>query len=145
MADKLDLTGDIASAIDGALLRGSPVVLAYVTPDGHPSVSFRGSTQVHSADQLAVWARNPETGLAAAVAGNPYVSLAYFGGADGPGPKFLSIKGRARVDPSANDTVYAAMVAAERDLDREKGGVAVIIDVDSVFGFGSGGQFQQAR
>jgi hypothetical protein len=48
MPDALDLTGDTAAAIDGAALRQSTLAVAYVRPDGSPSVSFRGSTQVHS-------------------------------------------------------------------------------------------------
>jgi hypothetical protein len=64
MADPLDLTGDIASAIDGAALRNATLAVAYVRDDGSPSVSFRGSTQVHGATELALWARKRDSGLA---------------------------------------------------------------------------------
>jgi hypothetical protein len=37
------------------------------------------------------------------------------------------------------------MIQGERDQDPERNGVAVIIDVDSVAGGGSGGFFQQSR
>src|ERR1700727_3723219 len=96
MPKPLDLSGEIATAIDGAALRGAPLALAYVRDDLSPSVSFRGSTQVHSATELALWARKPDSGLVTAIAERPRVSLVYYGGEDGPGAMFLSIEGRAR-------------------------------------------------
>ncbi len=48
MPDPVNLTGEIAAAIDGAVLRGHPLALAFVRDDGSPSVSFRGSTYVRS-------------------------------------------------------------------------------------------------
>lgn len=142
MPDTLDLTGDIASAIDGALLRGHPVVLGYVDDDGYAAMSFRGSTQVHGPTQLALWARNPADGFVKAISERPQVSLLYFGGQDGPGPRMVSFRGLAHVDPSASDAVYAAMVQAERDRDPERNGVAVLIDVQSVRGVGAEGPFE---
>lgn len=142
MPDTLDLTGDIASAIDGALLRGHPVVLGYVGDDGYAALSFRGSTQVHGPTQLAVWARNPDDGFVKAIGKRPQVSLLYLGGGDGPGPRMLSFHGLAHVDPSANDAVYAAMVQGERDRDPNRNGVAVVIDVQSVRGAGADGPFE---
>ena len=145
MPDALDLTGDIATAIDGAALRHSTLALAFVRPDGSPSATFRGSTLVYGPTELALWARSPEGGLVAAIADRPRVSLVYYGGPDGPGPMFLSIEGRARVAPEANDEVWAAMIDGERQQDPERKGVAVVIEVDSVVGAGAGGYFQQAR
>src|ERR1700761_1586768 len=114
MTDALDLTGDIAAAIDGAALRGATPALAYVRDDLSPSVSFRGSTQVLSQTQLAVWARKRDSGLAVAIGQRPRVSLVYYGGHDGPGPAFLSIEGRARVAPEADDQVWEGMIEGER-------------------------------
>jgi len=145
MPDALDLSGEIASAIDGAALRGAALALAYVRDDLSPAVSFRGSTQVHSPTELALWARKRDSGLAAAIAERPRVSLVYYGGRDGPGPMFLSIEGRARVAPEINDQVWAAMIEGERQQDPERNGVAVLIEVDSVAGAGAQGFFQQAR
>jgi hypothetical protein len=144
MANPLDLTGEIAEAINGAALRGHTLVLGYVDDDGFASMSFRGSAQVHSPQQLAVWARKTNEGLATEIAASPKVSLLFFE-PNGPGPRYLSIRGTARVDPSANDAVYAGMVELEQQQDPDKGGVAVIIDVDTVNGFGAGGPFQMAR
>ncbi len=54
MPDPVNLTGEIAAAIDGAALRGHQLALAYVRDDGSPSVSFRGSTYVRSSTELAI-------------------------------------------------------------------------------------------
>ena len=145
MPDPLDLTGDIASAIDGAALRNATLAVAYVRDDGSPSVSFRGSTQVHSATELALWARKRDSGLATAIADRPRVSLVYYGGPGGPGPLFLSIEGRARVAPELDEQVWEAMIEGERNLDPDRNGVAILIEVDSVAGAGADGFFQQAR
>jgi hypothetical protein len=144
MADTLDLTGEIAEAIDGAVLRGRQPAIAYVDDEGNPAVSFRGSTHVHGPEQLAIWVRKRDSGLAAAIAARPQVHLVYFS-PDGPGPRYLSLKGRAHADPSANDAVYDATVAPEQALDPEREGIAVIIDVDSVDGFAATGPFRMER
>jgi hypothetical protein len=134
------LAGDIAAAIDGAAMRGHAVVLGYIGDDGYAAISFRGSTQVHGPQQLALWARKPDEGFAKVITARPQVSLLYYS-PDGPGPRYLSIHGHARVDASANDDVYARMIEGERQQDPERNGVAVIIDVESINGFGGEGPF----
>ena len=144
MPDALDLTGEIASALDGSVLRGTTAALAYVRADGSPSVSFRGSLRVHGATELSLWARKADSGLAAAIADRPRVAIVFFEHS-GPGPRYLSIEGRARVAPELNDAVWEATVEPERQQDPGRLGVAVIIDVDTVAGAGEHGFFQQAR
>jgi hypothetical protein len=141
MSDELDLTREIAHSIDGAALRGHTLALGYIDDDGYPAVSFRGSTQVHGPEQLAIWVRNPDDGFARAIRARPKVTLAYYG-PGGPDPFFLSIRGQARADASANDEVYAAIIEGEQKQDPERKGIAVIIDVESVRGFGANGGFQ---
>src|SRR5579884_3157328 len=53
----LKLTDAIKQAINGAMDNGTPAVLSYVSEDGTPRLSFRGTMQAYSDDQLAVWAR----------------------------------------------------------------------------------------
>jgi Pyridoxamine 5'-phosphate oxidase len=144
MPDPVNLTGEIAAAIDGAALRGHTLAVAYVRDDGSPSVSFRGSTYVHSPTQLAIWARKRDSGLAAALVDRPRVSLVFFE-MDGPGARYLGIEGHARVVPELDQAVYDAIIEPERQQDPERQGVAVVIDVDSVAGAGENGFFQQAR
>jgi hypothetical protein len=144
MPDSVNLTGEVAAAINGAALRGHPLALAYIRDDGSASLSFRGSTYVRGSTELAIWARERETGLAAAITDRPRVSLVFFE-IDGPGPRYLAIEGRARVVPELNDEVYGAIVEPERQRDPERKGVAVVIDVNSVTGASSNGFFQQTR
>jgi hypothetical protein len=54
----IQLTAEIRDAVNGALANGTPVVVAYVDARGQPRLSFRGSTQVFSDDQFAIWVRN---------------------------------------------------------------------------------------
>jgi len=143
MAD-VDLSGEIAEAINGAAASGTAMLIAYTDADGRPSMSFRGSTQVYSSDQVAVWARNPDSGLPENVKERPLVSLMYYN-RQTPGPFFLTIKGRARVAPEANEHVYDHMIQGERDRDPERQGVAVVVDVDSVTGAGPDGRISQER
>ena len=95
-----------------------------------------------SATELGVWTRNPNDGLATGVAANPEVSLALFD--PETSPFMLSIRGTARVDASQNDRVYDGMIQGERDYDPDKGGVAIIIDVTSVRGYGAEGPIEQS-
>lgn len=138
----LNVPGDIAAAIDGAGLRGHPLALARVRSDGSPSVSFRGSTYVRRSTEIAFWSRTRDSRLAAEITDRPRVSLAFFE-LDGPGARFLTIEGRARVAPDLNDEVYGAIDEGEREHDPERKGVAVIVEVDSVVGANTDGFFRQ--
>ena len=91
-----------------------------------------------------IWARKRDEGIAAEVVEHPDVQVLYYD-RDGPGPLYLSITGRAHLDEAASDAVYELIPEREQDHDPEKAGVAVVIDVDSVFGVGADGSFQQAR
>jgi pyridoxamine 5'-phosphate oxidase-like protein len=144
MPDPVNLTGEIVAAIDGAVLRGRPLAVAFVRDDGSPSVSFRGSTYVRSPAELAIWVRKADSGLAAAIVERPHLSFVFYE-TDGPGARYLAIEGRARVARELDQEVYDAIVEPERQQDPERKGVAVVIDVDSVAGAGENGFFQQAR
>lgn len=138
----IDLTGPIQNVIDGALERaGRAPAIGYIDQDGYPAVSHRGSTHVISPRQLAIWTRNPNDGLATGVAANPKVTVAFFDPAGNP--LMLSMRGSARVDASRNDEVFAGIGAAEQGYDPDRNGVAVIIDVETVRGFGADGPVVQ--
>jgi len=144
MPDPVNLTGEIVTAIDGAVLRGHPLAVAFVRDDASASVTFRGGTYVYNSTQLAIWVRKRDSGLAAAIAERPRVSLVFVE-MDGPGARYLAIEGRARVAPELDQEVYDTIAEPERQQDPDRNGVAVIVDVDSVAGAGENGFFQQAR
>ena len=129
----LRLTDAIIEAVNGALLNRTPVMVAYVDGSGRPHLSLRGSVQVFGPEQLAIWVRNPGGGLLSAIPSNPHLSLLYW---DPAKRTMYQFHGRARVDGSADvrDHVYANTAEPERNLDPERGGVAVVVDLDRVEG-----------
>jgi hypothetical protein len=138
----IQLDDDTREAINGAFAARNFVVLGYVGDEGAPHLSFRGSTQVFGPDQLAIWVRNPDGGLVRAVRTRPKVSLLY---RSSEPRRILTFTGRGRVEPGANDVVYANAHPAERDRDPEKKGVALIVDLDDVSGFGPSGPIRMTR
>jgi hypothetical protein len=118
-----------------ALADKCPVVAASVGPDGYPKLSFYGSCQVFSNDQLAIWHRNPDTGLIKRLETNNRVAFLYRHPVDRVSWQFF---GRARVvpEPETRDRIYDAMPEIEKMLDQERKGQAVVVDLDRVTGFG---------
>ena len=143
-ATPVNLNDEIKEAVNGALGNGTPVVVAYVNEDGQPSLSFRGSTQVYSQDQLAIWVRNPEGGLLRSLAKNPRITVLYRNPAT---RQMLNIQGRGHVE-SAEDVrekVYSGAPESEQKADAEKKGHPLIIDVDRVTGAGPSGRIAMQR
>jgi len=135
---EMKLPQELKEAINNAFTNGKPVLVAYVDEDGQPSLSFRGSAQAYSDNQLAVWVRNPEGGLQKALQKNNHVSLMY----RDPTPEsrtMLQFKGVARVgNDQERETVYNNSPEPERNADREKKGFPLIIDLLRVDGFAPG-------
>jgi hypothetical protein len=71
------MTPWIRRCIDRALAEAKPVTVAYVTPDGLPSQSLRGSLYTHDARTLGLWLRKAEGGLADVCAAGRPVSFLY--------------------------------------------------------------------
>jgi hypothetical protein len=137
----IDLPDEIRDHVNGALVAGNPIILASVDAAGRPRLSYRGSTQVFSGDQLGFWARNAEGSTLEAIGANPHVALMYRHPAQ---RVFLQFSGRARIAKVAErDKVYESAPEVERRSDPERKGVGVIIDLDKVegiLGFDEAGQ-----
>jgi len=133
-AGPIALTPAIKEMVTGALAGRNPILVAYTDESGQPVVSFRGSTQAFSDDQLAIWVRNAEGSFIRSVAKNPKVALMY---RNAETKATYTCQGRARVsgDAADRDRVYAAMAQVERDHDFARTGVALIIDLDTVQGY----------
>ncbi len=127
------LAGAIAAAVNGALDNGTPIVAAYVDGSGQPQLSLRGTTQVYSSDQVALWIRDPQGGLVRALPESPRLSFFY---RDPAARAFLQIQGRGRVDgdPHVRDVVFDNSPEREQSIDPDRLGVAVVVDVDRVQG-----------
>jgi len=141
---ELLIDATIEANIDGALANDTPVIVAYVDRSGAPHVSFRGSVQSHGPDQLAMWIREPDGGLARGITTNEQVALLFRDPATRVSYEFA---GRARVvdDVHTRDAIYAKSSATERNLDPVKRGVAVIVDVDRLKGGPLGAPINMVR
>ncbi len=74
---ELKLPPDLKERITNALKDRHPILISYVDETGQPNVTFRGSTQAYSDDQLAIWVRNADGRMLASIAKNPKVALMY--------------------------------------------------------------------
>ena len=137
---ELKLSPALKETVNTALARGRMMSVAYVSPEGRPELSFRGSVQAYSDTALAIWVRNPTGGIVKAVAsGNPHITLLY-GELGAQSKAFVTFRGRGRVDSSESvrRKVYDDSPEIERDMDKGRNGVALIIELDSVDGFFGG-------
>jgi len=131
----IELTDEMRQRLANALTDSCPVVAASVDADGLPTLAFYGSTQVLSTDQLAIWVRDPNAGLLRRIATNPNMAFLY---RNGPDRVFWRFQGRARVehDPTVATVVFEHSPEPERNLDPDRLGTAVVVDIDRVAGRG---------
>ena len=141
---ELRLTDEIKNAVNGAFDNQTPMMIAYSDGDGEIHLSFRGTIQAYSDDQLAVWARDPEGGLPRHISARPKVTLFYH---DPKTRTTYTFYGRARIadDPDARTAVFDGSPARERQMDFRRGGVAIIVDLDKVEGRGPAGRILMLR
>ena len=71
----LILDDELKGIINTALSERTPMVLASVDAQGQPRLTFRGSVQTFSDDQVGFWARNPTGGTMDNIGVNPHVSM----------------------------------------------------------------------
>jgi pyridoxine/pyridoxamine 5'-phosphate oxidase len=127
------LDDELKEIINGALASGGAMVVASVDPQGRPRLTFRGSLQAFSGDQVGFWARDPEGSTMKNLAGNPHVAMIM---RNPQTRQLLQLAGRARVaDGEARERVYANAPEIEQRADPERKGTAVIVDLDRVEGF----------
>jgi hypothetical protein len=143
---ELKLSPEMKDAVNTALMSGRAIAIAYVDEANAPQLSFRGSTQAYSDTQLAIWVRNPQGRILSATKKNPAVALIY-ANHDPKARGFMVFRGRARIDASAEARrrVYEQAPEGERNLDKERKGVPLIIDLESVEGFFGGARLQMKR
>ncbi len=127
------LDDELTGLINGALAAATPMVVASVDKEGKPRLTFRGSVQAYSADQVGFWARNAEGSTMENIAGNPHVAMVL----RNPATRVvLQLAGRARlVEGAERDRVYDNAPEFERNADKDKKGAGVVVDLDRVEGF----------
>jgi hypothetical protein len=124
--------------INNARANETPIAVAHTDENGDPSLTFRGSIQVWSDTALCAWIRQGEGGLARSIAKNPKLSLIYRDGARA----MLMMQGRARLDPddAVRQRVFALIPEQEQNHDPGRKGVAMIIELDRMQGYSTGGE-----
>lgn len=144
MPAPLRLTGEIKDAVNGALDNETPMLVAYSTPDGEIHVSYRGTVQARSDDQLALWARDPQGGLPRNIVTRRKVTLFY---RDPKTRTAYTFYGRARIadEPAARTAIFENSHPRERQMDFRREGVAIIVDLDKVEGRGPSGPLLMLR
>ncbi len=145
---ELKLTPALKELVNGALERGRMLSVAYVSADGRPELSFRGSVQAFSDTQLAIWVRNPEGGIVQAVrGGRPHIALLYGEIRPDGGKAFVTFRGKGRIDnaEAVRRKVYESSPEVERNLDKDRRGVPLIVDLDSVDGLFQGAVLKMRR
>jgi len=146
-ATPVKLPESIKQMVNNALVERHPMLMAYTDPQGQPVLSFRGSVQVFSDDQLAMWIRSADGALMQAIRQNPRVALVY---RNEDSKATYNFQGRARESTSDADRrkVYDASAQAERHHDFAMLGTVVIVDLEKVEGYaglGPAGQVDQIR
>jgi hypothetical protein len=121
--------------------------MAYCDLENQPVQTFRGSLQVFSDTQLAMWIRSPEGAFIQSIQKNPRVSFVY---RNEDTKATYSLQGKARVSNSENDRdiVYGRSAIAEQDHDFAKLGVVVLVDLEKIEGYsglGPSGQLNQIK
>jgi hypothetical protein len=114
--------------INNALANGTPMTVAYVSEDGSPELSLRGSVQVYSPTQLSAWLRSAEGGLSKALAVNPRMTLLY---RNSNARSTLIVKGEGHIvtDEDVKNRVFELSPEVEQAHDPGRNGAALIIDV----------------
>ncbi len=143
----LAIPQELKTMINNALVERHPILMAYCDLENQPVQTFRGSLQVFSDTQLAMWIRSPEGAFVKAIEKNPKVSFVY---RNEETKATYSFQGKAKVSDSENDReiVYERSAIAEQDHDFAKLGVVVLVDLEKIEGYsglGPGGQMNQIK
>ena len=125
-----------------AFAEGHPIVVAGVTVDGEPTVSFRGTAQTLGDSAVAFWTRDAAgSTLVASLETHPMVVCVYSNMAE---RRFYQFAGMARLndDPEVDRVVYDNSHELERQRDPERRGKAIVVDLTWVQGRGVDGPFR---
>ena len=130
---EIDLT-PFADIVDNARTdheQGLTTGLVATSNDGQPDLALKGSLMVWDKDHIAWWERARRETLAA-LGTNPLVAI--FVRNPTRDRRTLRFYGTAQVveDPALREQVWDRVRQVERDTDKEKQGVAVIVRIDRV-------------
>ncbi len=120
-----------AEAVNAALSKGAPCIVATAGQDGMPDIGPKGSVLVLDNDHLAYWERTGGQHLANVEQQTPQVAVMYMNLAE---RTFVRFFGKAELHKTGElrERVMARVVQPELDRDPERKGAAVVIRVDKV-------------
>jgi len=126
------LTPEIKELVNNGLTSGHPLLLAAVSAQNKPILSYRGSIQVYSDGQLGVWIRKTTGSTIEAIKSNPNIAMMYRSSTT----PLLQFIGTARIttDEAERNRVFENAPEREQKSDLERKGLAVIIDLEKVEG-----------
>jgi general stress protein 26 len=139
----VNFSDDIKEVVGGSYAAGAPALVAYVDENGQPSLSNRGSTQVYSDNQLAIWVRSGSN-MPKALEKNNRVSVFI----RNPETRAtLNFRGRATLlsDEETRQKVWSSAPENEQKADPEMKGQPLILDVDRLDGRTPAGPVRQLR
>ena len=128
--------------VNHAFAEGHPIVVAGVTVDGEPTVSYRGTAQTLGDSALAFWTRDAAgSTLVSSLEAHAMVVCVY---TNMPERRFYQFGGKARLndDPEIDRTVYDNSHELEQQRDPERKGKAIVVELDWVQGRGVDGPFR---
>ena len=143
----LIIPNELKAMVNNALVEKHPMLMAYCNLENQPVQTFRGSLQVFSDHQLAMWIRSSDGAFIKSIQKNPKVSFMY---RNEDSKATYSFQGIARVSDSEKDRaiVYSQSAIAEQDHDFAQIGVVVLIDLEKIEGYsslGPSGQLNQIK
>lgn len=130
----LEISDDVREAIGTAFASMKFLQASYIGDDGYPHISNRGSVVVLGPQQLGLWARKRDSGMAADVASRPQVTLLYTDLADKH--VLYTFYGTATTDADGPlaDRVWNEMPERERQSDADRKGTAIVVDLTKIIG-----------
>ncbi len=140
----ISISDDLRNRINGALNSLKTLTAAYVDEHGKPHISFYGSAHFHSADSLAIWARNPDSALLRTLSTRPEMAFIYGDIAD---RVYCTLEGRAHVvtDTAQRQRIYDEMHPIERQFDSKMAGTGIVVDLLTVTTLTKAGKEVQTR
>lgn len=126
----IELTDEMAQAINNALVERMPCLMATASRDGMPDIGYRGSMMAFDKEHLAYWERSKGESLAN-LEENPKIVVMYRNPTTRLGWRFYGTATIHR-DGDLRQQVMERVVQFELDQDPERQGYAIVIRVDRV-------------
>jgi general stress protein 26 len=131
----ISMTPAMTQFLDTALADGTPCLVGTATKGGDPQISPKGSVAVFDEKTLSYWERSNRSSIAH-IRENPRVVVYYRNPARAPefAGGALRFHGTARIVESGPqwENAWDKTVPAEQEKDKDRKGVAILIDVDLI-------------